>query len=345
MKKILIILLLSLVILSAGCAEEQNGTAEISDDAVITYLSYGAFTLQDMAIQELIVNSTDVSLSYYNSEKQLTARYVQPVDEETRNSLLQLLEENEFLRMNALYEPLEGQPIVADTGTVEISVAQDGTTKTVIVTPYSQDYMPGKLREIDEALLQLKIYAMSIPEDEAKQIAEDWIASAPTYSYDGSELQLQDYQSNEDYPEEPVLTYSFVSSHGGYGDRSDSMSTEVITSHTIEITLYNGEVASAIIDDKWDEMNQIMLDEVVEMQSEQMQCDQTPWQLWYADGDVNFIREPTEKELVIAYFSTIYEIEISDFDSVTLENGMCQYTIKVKQAYTKSLSEIGWQRI
>ncbi|MEZ5335356.1 MAG: hypothetical protein R2741_09010 [Methanolobus sp.] len=76
-----------------------------------------------------------------------------------------------------------------------------------------------------------------------------------------------------------------------------------------------------------------------------MECDQAPWQLWYTQGDVSFIKEPTEEELVITYFSTLYEIEISEFSSEKLENGMCQYTIKVKHKYADNLEEMGWQQV
>lgn len=345
MKKILIVLLLIIAVFTAGCTEDQTSKTDISDDAVITYYSYGAFTLPEMAVQKLVVNSTAVNLSYYSYNDELTARYVRSIDEETRSGLIDLLENNEFMKMNSLYEPQEGQPIVADTGTVEISVTQNGDTKTVKVNPYAQDYMPQGLVGIDDKLRELMIYAMTMPEDEAKSIAEEWIVNAPTYSFDGSELELQDYQVNEYNPREQTLTYTFVSNNGGYGDRTDQVITEIITNHVIVVTLNNGEVSSAVIDGKWDEMEQVMQDEIVEMQSQEMVCDQSPWQLWYTQGDINFIKEPTEKELAVAYFSTIYEIDISDFSSESLEDGMCRYTVKVKHSDMKILSEMGWQQV
>ncbi len=345
MKRIIMIFLLTLAILSTGCTEEQNGKTDISDNAVITHLSYGAFTLQEMAVQELIVNSTAVNFSYYNYEDKLTARYVKPIDEETRNSLIELFRDNEFVEMNELYEPQEGQPIVADTGTLEITVAQEGMAKTVKVDPYFHEYMPDDLREIDEALVQLRRYAIAISEDDAKLIAEEWIMNAPTYSFDGSDLTLTDHQYNEEEPEIHALTYTFVSSHGGYGNRSDQMATQVITEHTIELGLYNEIIESATIDGVWDEINQNMQEKLVEMESEQMYCNQSPWQLWYAEGNINFLIEPTEEELAIAYFGTVHEIAISDFNSLNLKDGMCQYSLKSKQSYVEALSKMGWQRV
>ena len=343
MKRLIVVCFLALTILSAGCTEEQNNTTDVSDDAVITHLTYGAFTLQSMAVQELVINSTDANLSYYNYENELTARYIKPIDKETRSNLLELFRDKQFTEMNELYEPQEGQPIVADTGTVEISLDQNGTTKTVKVDPYSHDYMPNNLREIDEALLKLKRYAEAISTDDAEAMAEEWIMDAPTYSFDGSNLTLADHQYNEEEPEVHILTYTFTSNHGGYGNRSDQMVTQVITNHTVEIRLYNEIVESVIIDDVWNEMTQSMLDRTVEMISEQMYCEQAPWQLWYAEGNINFLIEPTEEELAITYFSMVHEIEISDFSSLSLNEGMCQYSLKVKENDAETLTELGWQ--
>ncbi len=343
MKRSLIVFLLALITLSAGCTEEINDATEISDDAVITHLTYGAFTLPEMAVQELIVNSTAVNLSYYNYDNELTARYIKPIDEQTRSDLLDLMRNNDFTEMEDLYEPQEGQPIVADTGTLEITVVQEGMNKTVKVDPYFDDYMPADLREINDALVDLRSYALSISGDEAKVIAEDWIKSAPTYSFDGSGLVLEDYRSAENYPEEHILTYNFTSSHGGYGNRTSQMVTQVITNHTIEVTLYNSNVVSAVIDGVWDEREQNML-EFIRMDSGQMNCTQAPWQLWYAEGNINFIKEPTEEELAIAYFSTVHGIEVSNLSSANQEDGRCRYGLTVKAESVPVLEGLGWQK-
>lgn len=343
MKRTIMIFLLALVILSAGCTEEQNDTKTISDNSVITHLTYGAFTLQEMAVQELIVNSTAVNFSYYNYEDKLTARYIKPIDEETRNSLIELFRDNEFVEMDELYEPQEGQPIVADTGTLEITVTQEGMTKTVKVDPYFHEYMPDKLREIDEALVQLRRYSLAISENDAEALAEEWIMNARTYNFDGSNLTLKDHQYKEEEPELHILTYTFVSNHGGYGNRSDQMATQVITNHTVEVRLYNEIIESATIDGLWDEMNQKILDRVIEMKSEKMYCSQPPWQLWYTEGNINFLIEPTEEELVIAYFSTAHNIQVSDFSYLNLKDGMCQYNLKVKEDDIGTMENLGWK--
>lgn len=346
LKKLFSIFILALFLISAGCAEVQDNTDEntISDDATIVHLSYGAFTLPEMAIQKMVVNSTSVNFSYYNYQDELTARYVKPIDQETRNELIALFNNNDFMELDELYEPQEGQPIIADSGTVEIQVMQDGVTKIVKVEPYASEYMPDNLKEINDALLELRQYALAPTEDERKEIASEWIMNAPTYSFDGSDLEFVNYQVSDENPREAMLNYTFISNHGGYGNRSDQMIIQVITEHNIEIVLYNRNVNSAIIDGVWDEMNQVMLEETVTMISDEMNCNQTPWQTWYSEGNINFLKEPSEEELIVAYFATIYNIEVSDLSSVSLEDEMCQFTIKIKESDVETLTEIGWHK-
>ncbi|MDK2947413.1 MAG: hypothetical protein PWQ63_573 [Methanolobus sp.] len=345
MNKLITIFLLALFLIGAGCAEVQNNTNEnaVSDSATIVRLSYGAYTLPEMAVQKLVVNSTSVEFSYYNYQDELTARYVKPVDQENRDKLVALFNENNFMELNELYEPKDGMPIVADTGTLEIQVIQGDATKIVKVQPYASEYMPDGLNRINDELLKLRQYVMSPTEDELKEIASEWIMEAPTYSFDGSDLEFVKYNVSVENPSESTLSYKFTSSHGGYGNRSGQMVTQVITEHSIELVLYNRNVMTATIDGMWDEVNQVMLEQTVTMVSGEMNCNETPWQNWYAEGNINFFKEPTEEELAIAYFGTVYNIEISDLSSDILNDGKCQYTMKVKESAVKPLTEIGWQ--
>ncbi len=113
-------------------------------------------------------------------------------------------------------------------------------------------------------------YAMSIAEDpepapeitmeEAQEIASDWMENqAPTYVFDGSELNLQD--SREISEGQYEFTFSFQSAAAGYGDRSDEMAAQVITDHTTVVTVENGEVVEAITDEVYSEFRDEMLDE------------------------------------------------------------------------------------
>jgi hypothetical protein len=350
LKKLLTILLLALFLIGAGCTEMQDDTNEnavpdnaVSDDAVIVRLSYGAFTLPEMAVQKMVINSTAINFSYYNYQDELTARYVKSIDQKTREELIALFNNNDFMELDELYEPEDGVPIVADTGILEIQVMQGDTTKVVKVDPYASQYMPDNLNEINDELIRLRQYVLAPTEDELKEIASEWITEAPTYSYDGSDLEFVDYNVSPENPAQSTLNYTFTSTHGGYGNRSEQIVTQVITEHSIEVMLYNRNVISATIDGVWDEVNQKMLEKTVTMASEEMNCNETPWQIWYAEGNINFFTEPTEEELMIAYFGTEYNIEVLEMSSEITGNEKCQYTIKIKESAVETLSELGWQ--
>jgi len=92
-------------------------------------------------------------------------------------------------------------------------------------------------------------------------IAQEFIKSSPTFSFDGIEetLSLELVAIRESFPEQYVIEADFDSLHGGYGDRTDEMVIQVITPHTMNLVVINGEVTSAILDGKWDELNQLQL--------------------------------------------------------------------------------------
>lgn len=49
---------------------------------------------------------------------------------------------------------------------------------------------------------------------------------------------------------------NFETAHAGWGNRESTFVTQVITNHVMKITIVEGEVMSAIIDDIWDEIKQ-----------------------------------------------------------------------------------------
>jgi hypothetical protein len=51
----------------------------------------------------------------------------------------------------------------------------------------------------------------------------------------------------------------FESRHAGYGDRTGQMLAQVITTHEAVVTVERGAIESAIMDEKWDMINQKML--------------------------------------------------------------------------------------
>ena len=120
----------------------------------IIHKTYGAFTLPEMQLQVLTVNNTHVVFITSGMEGESKQIYEKPFNETDFEELVNLFERNGFFEMQDRYTPQEGQPIVTDVGTVEISLIEKNRSKTVIVDPYYSEYMPEGLQEIDSALLE-----------------------------------------------------------------------------------------------------------------------------------------------------------------------------------------------
>lgn len=324
-----------------------------------------------MQVQKLTVNSTSVIFTTSDNEGKFMKIYEKPFNESAFKDLINLFEKNKFLQMNESYTPQEGQPVVTDVGILEISLIEKSKEKTVTVDPYYSEYMPAELQEIDSTLIKLRAYALSTPPEEAEKTAETWIENAPTYSFDGFDLKLEKHEVLEAIPELHMLTYSFTSRHGGYGNRTDQMVTQVLTPHTIEVTVSEKNVTSAIIDGKWDETAQEFIEQPdnidssnnedsdntnnttwqnekgnpVEIRYTIAENEKTPWDQWYEDGNIQFIKAPTPSELIIAYYGTVYNIELSDVKKVESSDnssGEFSYSAEVKENDLQKMTDLEW---
>lgn len=117
---------------------------------------------------------------------------------------------------------------------------------------------------ITMSLPALSLYAWqmrgaSISEDEtAVDVALVFLKNGATFKFDGipETLIIGETLILESYPIQYVVTITFDSRHAGYGDRTGQILAQVITRHTARITVVNGGVVSATLDDVWDELNQ-----------------------------------------------------------------------------------------
>ncbi|MDR7666896.1 hypothetical protein RG963_14135 [Methanosarcina sp. Z-7115] len=66
-----------------------------------------------------------------------------------------------FSEMKDRYTSQEGQSVIADVGVLEIRLTEKDRAKNVTGDPYSSQYMPESLQEIDSALIELRAYALS----------------------------------------------------------------------------------------------------------------------------------------------------------------------------------------
>ena len=83
----------------------------------------------------------------------------------------------------------------------------------------------------------------------------------PTFKFDGipNTLSVTDGKVLESFPPQYVITIVFESKSAGYGDRLGKVLAAVITKHIAVIKVVEARVTSAILDDRWDELNQQML--------------------------------------------------------------------------------------
>ena len=94
--------------------------------------------------------------------------------------------------------------------------------------------------------------------DDSVQIAVYFVKNSPTYQYDGMDgtLKVVEHRILESYPVQNVIIITFDSRHAGYGDRTGQILAQVITRHRVSVTVVEGNVVHAVIDEVWDELNQ-----------------------------------------------------------------------------------------
>ena len=115
------------------------------------------------------------------------------------------------------------------------------------------------LEKIKNNILTQKPSAIEPEPEYVLDIAQEFIKSSPTFLFDGipDTLSLELIAIRESFPEQYVIEGDFDSLHGGYGDRTDVMVIQVITPHKINLVVISEQVTSAIMDEKWDELNQL----------------------------------------------------------------------------------------
>jgi len=99
-------------------------------------------------------------------------------------------------------------------------------------------------------------------EQEAMQMAKKFVKNSLTYQFDGYDLKHQEtlYPDLVDCERCYTFVFSFKSRHAGYGNRSGQMLAQVITPHEAHVTVHEGEIITALLDNKWDMINQRQID-------------------------------------------------------------------------------------
>lgn len=140
----------------------------------------------------------------------------------------------------------------------------------------------------------------------ALQTAKNFVASSPTFSFDGIEDSIELNVTNTRKSIPPVVTIqgSFLSSNPGYGERTGQEFPDELKIHKKEITLEIAQVNkihSAIIDDTWDEINQKI--------KESTQPDRTSW---FRSGPTSHIKLSIGDQVDSRGLVPLYITEISE---------------------------------
>ena len=103
---------------------------------------------------------------------------------------------------------------------------------------------------------------MYFTQAESQQIADNFVKNSPTFLFDAIDdsLKLSDTVTLR-CPSCWQFVFEFENTQAGYGDRTDQMLAQVITTHKAVITVERGEVKSAIMDERWDMISQKFLPE------------------------------------------------------------------------------------
>ncbi|SFM90896.1 hypothetical protein [Methanolobus profundi] len=241
--------------MSSGCTEQQDEFT-ISDNATIISIKYVTNSSNNTEKQVLVINSTSMDLSIYDPTNELKAHYTRPMIKYQWKQPPYMLTGKPFLKISSSSEAQMILPDLPDSGTLEVTVLQDGAIHTITIDSGSSEYQLNDKYEIQSYIDTQRLLALEPSEEETQKITEQWITSMPTYSYDGYNLTLEEHIVLDTLPSIHGLTYTFTSSHEGYGDRSDEVLTEVVTNHTIRVSLSQREIRKAIIDEAWDEITQ-----------------------------------------------------------------------------------------
>ncbi len=342
----------ALILAAAMVAACTQAPAPASGNAVITYRIYGGFVMPSYAIQELVVTSDRATFTIMSSDGNITERFAKNLTPDQYAGIVRVFAENNFGSFGNRYD--EGQKHVADVGFADITFAEGGMSRTV--TTYNvNEYLPAGLIAIRKKLQDTIEFTRTLDENQRKSRAESWIRQAPTYAYDGSGLAFVSDVPGGTEPGMRNLTYSFTSSHAGYGNRTGAVTAPVITEHRITLALtYDGMVRAAVIDGKWDEIGQFLIGAEETLWYQPMQCEKPPWQVWEENSGRVYIRAPTDEEIITHYYQAVYDIQVRNVQKLFLGLATCnacsvcpasyRYTLTVNADRMQTLLDEGWKR-
>lgn len=90
-------------------------------------------------------------------------------------------------------------------------------------------------------------------QEQAVALTEQFIRNTPTFSFDGITDSIKKMKvDTPDNGQTWQLTYLFKCKHAGHGDRSNQVLAEVITEHSVQVTIQGCRIVTAICDKNYD---------------------------------------------------------------------------------------------
>jgi len=97
----------------------------------------------------------------------------------------------------------------------------------------------------------------TMTKEEGQEIALEFVENSPTFKFDGIEDTLELVNSIEiSIPGAWTYELYFESRHAGFGDRVDQILAQLITPHSVSVSVEQGEVVYASMDNQWDMLSQ-----------------------------------------------------------------------------------------
>lgn len=226
-------------------------------------------------VQEIKRNDTVVEILFKQADDYPISQWVEPEEryhipvDEKGYRILENVETAVFVLQDNLEEGLTAHVLVGS-----VHEGKVGYSCWAIKQKESNELDKSWVREI-ASLYGLKVEIEVPPpgedemveihrvsQEESQEIARNYLLNCPTFRFDGIKDTVELAATNQAVcPYCWQFVFEFQCQHAGYSDRTVQTLAEVITSHTAWITVDQGKVVSAIMDDdKWDMIKQKMIE-------------------------------------------------------------------------------------
>jgi len=308
------LVMLSLLVFMVGCAPlDMNGEDE---STTITLRSYGGFVSFEAVEQRVIINETHIVHEVYDGNGVRVQQSERPISS-ARYTTIAALADNDFA---AQYPAQLENMVIADAGISELTI--NGR-----VIEIHHDYAPQLPAQLETLLDELySIMASFHTFDEVQMVMFQPMACEPT------PWEVWGNQQNMMFNTEQAMIIAYYEQEHGIDIISASrVDTDRIvclacgvcpTQHYYVAEVVPG-AADLLMSLEWTAHDDTTpAGDTLTFQP--MQCEQNPWDVWYADGNVQFVDAPTQAQLIMTYYAEEHDINILSARLVETDRMVCE---------------------